>query len=160
MHTTHAYYPQCILPMHTRVKFIRFNCYKQFINNYLSSETSYSSISKLAVFILCYELKPTACTPKENFCVLFVITIYKQLPLLQNLQMLVFQTCCFQSPLRTQSNSLRTKVDFSRFNCYKQFINNYRCSDICRCSIFKLAVFSRGYKLNPTIAYQSKLFMF
>ena len=38
--------------MHIQVNFLRFKCYKQFINNYHSSETSDPSISKLAVFIL------------------------------------------------------------------------------------------------------------
>jgi len=41
--------------------FLRFNCYKQCINNYRCSGTRLCLIFKLAVAILHYELKPTAC---------------------------------------------------------------------------------------------------
>ena len=71
--------------------------------------------------------------------------------LLRNLQMLDFQTCCFRSSLRPESNSLHSKVEIWRFNCYKQFINNNRCSEICRCSIFKLAVFSLLYEQSNSL---------
>jgi len=62
--------------MHAKVDFFRFNCYKQNINNCHCSETSEYLLSKLAVFILYYELKPRACTLTVIRILMFVINNY------------------------------------------------------------------------------------